>query len=216
MKIRLLLLVLLTACGSSTTRPDSGSPPPPADGSVVDSGTDPGIDSSTPVPGVDAGAADSSSPDSGPGATPDGGTPDATPPMGSAAGADPRPGFVGCGDTSCSAPDVCCVSLSGAMCGAADSCSGGFSAAGTCDGPEDCDGGGSACCVHFGMFDPMNGAFCLPDGCPSGDNELCHSDADCGSGTCVACEPPTGGVLDVTYGICSPDGMCPSPYTAAS
>jgi len=147
--------------------------------------------------------------DAGPG----GGGADAGP-LTSAAGADPRPDFIGCGDMSCASPEICCVSLSGTMCTGADGCGGGFSAAGTCDGPEDC-GGGQACCVHFGMFDPMNGAFCLDGGCPADDNQLCHRDSDCGGGTCVACAPPTGGVLDVTYGICSSDGRCPSPYTMA-
>ncbi len=158
--------------------------------------------------GADAGGGGGT--DAGGGAGTDAGTRE------SAAGADPRAGFVGCGDTSCEWPEVCCVGLSGQMCTGASGCSGGFSAAGHCDGPEDC-GSSESCCVHFEMFgsDP-NGAFCRPGGCPSGDDELCHDDSDCtGGATCVACVPPTGGVIDVVYGICSSGGTCPSPYTMA-
>lgn len=216
--VNVSLSLLLFACSGSSGS-DAGAPPP--DG--FDAGPT-GADAGPPAPGVDAGPippldAGGSGPfDAGgsPGTDAGGSTGTDAGGGGSAAGADPRPGYVGCGDTSCMTPQVCCVGLSGAMCTASSGCSGGFSAAGTCDGPEDC-GGGEACCVHFGMFDPMNGAFCRAGGgCPSGDNQLCHTNADCGAGaTCVACTPPTGGVLDVTYGICSADGRCPSPYTMA-
>src|SRR5690606_20282622 len=96
----------------------------------------------------------------------------------STAGADPRPGFIGCGDTSCESPEVCCVGLSGQSCTAASGCTGGFSAAGHCGGREDC-GSGESCCVHFEMFgsDP-NGAFCRAGGCTGGDDELCHDSSD--------------------------------------
>lgn len=210
-----LSLLLVAGCdGGSSQTVDAGRIP---DRNVDSGSPSPGIDSGTPMPGVDAGPTPTA-PDAGPRPTPDAGppgAPDAGPPM-STSGADPRPGYIGCGDTSCMSPQVCCVSLSGQTCGAASSCSGGFSAAGHCDGREDC-GSGQACCVHFGMFDPNNGAFCRDGGgCPSGDNQLCHTNADCGSGsTCVRCAPPTGGFLDVVYGICSRDGRCPSPYTAA-
>lgn len=200
----LVFLLALVGCDDGrTTPPDpDASSPPGADGST------PQTDGGSPPPTPDSGTPPS-----------DGGTP--PPPAdgggGSTAGADPRAGYIGCGGTSCMSPEVCCVSLSGQTCGAASSCTGGFSAAGHCDGREDCSSG-EACCVHFEMFDTMNGAFCRSGGCPSGDNELCHSDADCSRAgdTCVACEPPTGGVLDVVYGICSSDGTCPSPYTTAS
>lgn len=230
-KLTLLTLVFslipsLVACESDTRAGlDSGPTPPGSDAGSggVDSGPPPGVDAATPN---DAGPGGGGGADAGPGGGPTdagpggGGGTDAGPGGGgmSAAGADPRPGYIGCGEgPSCMSPQVCCVGLSGAMCTGADGCSGGFSAAGSCDGPEDC-GGSQACCVHFGMFDPENGAFCRDGGgCPSGDNQLCHSDADCGGGaTCVACSPPTGGVLDVTYGICSASGTCPSPYTSAS
>ncbi len=205
--IVLSALALVACTESERLAGDSGLAPGPGDASASpDTGT-------PPAPGLDSGVGTDD--DAGPATVADSGVStgaDSGPAM-SASGADPRPGHVGCGDVSCATPEVCCVSLSGQMCQAASSCSGGFSAAGHCDGREDCMGG--ACCVHFGMFDPMNGAFCRPGGCPSGDSELCHTDADCGSGTCVRCVPPTGGVLDVTYGICSADGRCPSPYTMA-
>ncbi|MBX3272327.1 MAG: hypothetical protein KF729_18860 [Sandaracinaceae bacterium] len=212
----LCALLLAFACDDSRPGTDAGAPPP----SGLDAGPT-GVDAGPPAPGVDSGpipqidAGGSGTFDAGPAGTDAGGSTGADGGGGgSVSGGDPRAGYVGCGMTSCMAPQVCCVSLSGATCGAMASCSGGFSAPGTCDGPEDCSG--NACCVHFGMFDPNNGAFCRAGGCPSGDNELCHGDSDCtGGARCVACQPPTGGILDVTYGICSRDGRCPSPYTMA-
>ncbi|HJL20575.1 MAG TPA: hypothetical protein RMH99_33270 [Sandaracinaceae bacterium LLY-WYZ-13_1] len=207
----------LAACDDRSGGPtrDAGGPPGadagPSAPPSTDAGTTdpPGTDATSDSPGADAGTTDPPGADAGTSDPPDGGPGEST------SGADPRAGYVGCGETSCAAPQVCCVSLSGQTCTADTGCSGSFSAAGHCDGVEDCDGGES-CCVHFGMFDPDNGASCRSGGCPSGDSELCHSDADCtGSATCVRCEPPTGGVLDVVYGICSRDGRCPSPYTMA-
>jgi len=207
----LLLAVALAGCDDGNTTPGrdaSGTPPSGEDASTpgTDAGSIPTPDAgSTPTP--DAGS--TPTPDSGSTPEPDAGGGEST------SGADPRAGYVGCGETSCESPQVCCVSLSGQMCTGGSDCSGGFSAAGHCDGREDC-GGGEACCVHFGMFDPENGAFCRSGGCPSDDNELCHTSAGCSGGeTCVSCVPPTGGVLDVVYGICSSDGTCPSPYTMA-
>lgn len=200
------LLVLAGCDGARDQAPDAARPTPPMDGSQVGVDSGPRPDDGGPPLGPDSGPP--VIPDGGPAPTPDGGAM-------STSGADPRPGYVGCGSASCMSPQVCCVSLSGQTCTAASGCSGSFSAAGHCDGREDC-GAGQACCVHFGMFDPNNGAFCRDGGCPSGDNELCHTSADCtGGATCVRCSPPTGGVLDVVYGICSSDGRCPSPYTAA-
>jgi len=217
------LIPSLVACESDIRAGfDSGPTPPGSDAGTggVDAGPPLGVDAATPndagpgVPGADAGPGGGGT-DAGPG----GGGMDAGPGGGMRhRGLRSRAGYVGCGEgPSCMSPQVCCVGLSGAMCTGSDGCGGSLSAAGTCDGPEDC-GSGQSCCVHFGMFDPMNGAFCRDGGsCPSGDNQLCHSSADCAGGeTCVACSPPTGGVLDVTYGICSASGTCPSPYTPAS
>lgn len=172
---------------------DTGTPIPPAPPPPEDGGAPPTPPPPAPPPPEDAGA----------------------PPPPATAGSDPRPGYVGCGDTSCMTPDICCVGLGGAMCGGSTSCSGPLSATGTCDGPEDCSGG-QACCVHFAMFgSEPNGAFCRTGGCPSGDQQLCQRDTECPSGQrCIGCMPPTGGFLDVTYGLCSA-GTCPSPYTPA-
>lgn len=127
------------------------------------------------------------------------------------AGSDPRAGYIGCGDVSCQAPDVCCVSQSGLAC--AGSCSGFLSASGTCDGTEDC--GGQACCVKFGFGGGPNGSFCRAS-CARGDHRLCHVDADCTAGqTCERCAPPTGGIIDLVYGVCSTGGRCPSPFSPA-
>jgi len=77
-----------------------------------------------------------------------------------------------CGDLTCTAPDVCCVSTGGpggasSTCTAADGCAGAVAA---CDGPEDCPDTG-ACCGSF------RGSACgAADSCL---RVVCHVDADC-------------------------------------
>jgi hypothetical protein len=85
---------------------------------------------------------------------------------------------VPCGNTSCDAPQICCVTFSGATCTAADGCDQGLALA--CDGPEDCSNG-DVCCGDIGMGG--GGSECLPagdcEGGGMGSGVLCHSDADC-------------------------------------
>ncbi len=139
---------------------------------------------------------------------------------GATAGNDPgaAAGVVTCGDTSCSTPDICCVSFLGGMnggfeCKAKDACTGFTSAPGTCDGKEDCSGD-QACCAKFSL-QGGSGAFCEAS-CMGEAQALCHSDADCEGGkTCIACAPPTGGIVALVYHLCSATPMCPSPYMNA-
>jgi hypothetical protein len=218
--VAMALIAMASGCGESRTmeKGDQGE-----DASAMTQPDDAGSMSTTDDSGRpdDAGGGDGEKNDAATG-TPDAGTSsDASTSEGRdagtvAGGSDPRADKIGCGmSTSCTSPQVCCVSLSGLSCTEESGCTGSFSATGHCDGPEDCDSG-NKCCLHFEMFSSEpNGAFCRSGDCPMGDNELCHTESDCDEGTpCVECKPPTGGTLDVTYGICSPDGTCPSPFTA--
>lgn len=124
-------------------------------------------------------------------------------------------GVVSCGDTACTTPDICCVSFLGGAnggleCKPESECGGGFSAPGTCDGKEDC-GADEACCAKFALTGG-SGAFCEA-GCTGDAKALCHADSDCGSGeTCIPCAPPTMGIVDLVYHLCSATTQCPSPY----
>ena len=173
---------------------------------------------STPPPPSTAGGPDAalaSAPDGGvaPPSTPPpptmsdaGSTPMSPPPMMSGAGE------VSCGEATCTRPaEVCCVSLSGMLCTPDGSCSGFGAAPGYCDGPEDCSAGDS-CCITYSLGG-RNGAFCEA-GCADGSFTSCNVDGDCtGSERCIPCMPPTGGVVDIVYNICSTSERCPSPFS---
>lgn len=86
-----------------------------------------------------------------------------------------------CGDdVICQLPEICCGSISGSAC--AETCADGELPL-TCDGPEDCNGGG--CC--FGL---MAGSLCAasPTECEGAASDvLCKSDGDCADlgGACL-------------------------------
>jgi hypothetical protein len=89
---------------------------------------------------------------------------------------------VPCGDATCNAPEVCCVTFNGQSC--TSNCNQGLALA--CDGPEDCSGG-DVCCGDIGMGG--GGSECMPSGdCQTGmgSGRLCHSNTDCDTGeTCT-------------------------------
>ena len=207
-RLSLLISILtLLALGCSESSTPSRIPSP----SAPDASAPPSTPMTPGTPTADA------SPTPTPPPTP--GTPDAspTPPMSPDASTPPpssTAGVVDCGDETCTLPgEVCCVSLSGLSCTAEGSCTGFGSAPGYCDGPDDCTAG-DACCVTFSLGG-RNGAYCEP-GCGDGSFYLCGSDSDCPtSETCIPCRPPTGGILDVTYDICSASPSCPTPFTDA-
>jgi hypothetical protein len=136
-------------------------------------------------------------PDASCGGSTDGGTPS-------------TPGQVACSGSPCDVPQVCCNSIgTGGVtgtCEAASACTAGLPVA--CDGPEDCDGDGGTqvCCATINLaLPPTGGAVCKPAAdCTNPGNYggiLCHSNADCPSGT------PNCRVISV-MGITVPYSRC--------
>jgi hypothetical protein len=96
---------------------------------------------------------------------------------------NPTPG-VPCGTETCTAPDVCCMTWSSQSCTAVDACTQGVALA--CDGPEDCAGATPVCCGDLGMGGGASECV-AQDGCAGsgmGGGVVCHTDADCPTGTC--------------------------------
>ncbi len=213
----MIAMIGAAGCGSESTpgagtdggRPmpgtDAGRPMPGVDSGTPMPGTDsgapmPGVDSGTPMPGVDAGR-------------PMPGT-DAGRPMGTRdprLETDPDPGQVTCGMATCNVPaQTCCTTLfpSGQSCVAAGMCSGGTSAPGNCDGPEDC-AGGQLCCAPSGFADLTRGTTCEAS-CGS-RFQMCQTSADCPSGqSCHTCRPPMG--MGNVVGLCNMGDRCPGSY----
>ena len=76
---------------------------------------------------------------------------------------------------------VCCVSnyaANAVKCQEGDTCKQGSLA--SCDGPEDCEDGGT-CCLVVNMMAFSAKMSCKPNGCGAGvlEFEMCHRDADC-------------------------------------
>jgi hypothetical protein len=101
-------------------------------------------------------------------------------------GPQPPPGGTGvaCGGATCTAPQVCCVSISGGgvtqSCTSASACQ---TVALTCDGPEDCSSGAPECCAQVSYSGGLSGGSeCVASGtCNAGmlGGVLCHTTADC-------------------------------------
>ncbi len=89
--------------------------------------------------------------------------------------------------------DTCCIGFNGTRCAAG---CGPFEIPARCDGPEDC-AAGEQCCADQGT-----GAHCGQ--CNPGQFEVCHRDVECSAGTCVACDFPGVGTLQ----MCRENG-CP-------
>jgi hypothetical protein len=170
------LVIALVVCGLlAIACSDDGGVPGGADATVGDGSASGG--------GADA---DPTAPDGG-GGTPDaaggGGTPDAA---GGGGSADAAPGAgVACGETTCFAPQICCVTGGGpgAMAACADpgTCMG---AEISCDGPEDCPSD-LVCC---GSLSPTGGGAteCQPaTGCSA---VICHVDGDCPTPGNICCD----------------------------
>ena len=123
---------------------------------------------------------------------------------------DPDPGQVTCGTATCNVPSqTCCTTLfpQGQSCAA--TCSGGTSARGDCDGPEDCSGG-ELCCAPSGFSDLSMGTTC-ESSCGT-RFRMCQTDADCPGGqSCHTCEPPMG--MGNVVGLCNAGDRCPGSYT---
>ncbi len=81
-----------------------------------------------------------------------------------------------CGESTCAAPDICCVTSAGmdimATCTAANACAGSTV---SCDGPEDCSDGGNICCGT--LTGDTGSTDCAPAaGCMA---VICHDTGDC-------------------------------------
>jgi hypothetical protein len=147
---------------------------------------DTGDDDDTATADADPTAPDAPAGAGGPDAAGGGGTPDAAGGGGTPDAAGGGGGTIACGDMTCMAPDICCVTSGGpgpggttSECTDEASCKGSVAA---CDGPEDCDGA-EVCCASF---DPGGGggAACTADACQF---EVCHTPADCTEPTDMCC-----------------------------
>lgn len=132
------------------------------DGDVGDADLGDGAPGDGPV--VDASTFDSSLPG-------DGMLPDGIP-------SDASTGIT-CGMTTCNIGQICCVTLGGAACQAAGTCTGQSIA---CDGPEDCTTAGQVCCASLGGVACSAEAQCVA--------EVCHVNTDCDQGD-ECCGPAT-------------------------
>ena len=106
------------------------------------------------------------------------------------------PPGIKCGGTTCatSSKDVCCITATSEMCIDINMTCGTGGAVFSCDGPEDCEIAGEACCASATAV--PKGAMC--GGATPACIPLCHTLTDCGVGWTACCP-----LADTPYNRCS-------------
>jgi hypothetical protein len=124
--------------------------------------------------------------------------------MGGAGGFGGAPAEIPCGNQTCLAPEICCVSYYGPdydQCGPSGSCDGNSLEA-ACNGPSDCPEGWLCCgrWVVNGQYGYYTDVACSPTCVPDGGSDgvvLCDTQEDCPLGTCQQ-----SGSLPLGYSVC--------------